>query len=117
MSLYEKLGGEPAIKAVVEKFYEKVLVDTRICHLFDNTDMERQLEKQKAFLTLAFGGPNNYTGKDLREAHKHLDLSDMHFDAVSECLQATLEEVDAGEREKGEVMAIVKSVRPHVLNR
>jgi hemoglobin len=58
--------------------------------------MDKQAAKQKAFLTVAFGGPNNYTGKDMRMAHAHLvakGLSDSHFDAVVENLAATLTEL------------------------
>ena len=71
-SLYERLGGEPAVSAAVEIFYRKVLSDDRISHFFDDADMDRQIAKQKAFLTLAFGGPNNYSGADMRRGHAHL---------------------------------------------
>ena len=71
-SLYERLGGEGAVNAAVELFYRKVLADGRIAHFFDDVDMESQIAKQKAFLTMAFGGPNNYTGADMRNAHKRL---------------------------------------------
>ena len=45
-TLYEKIGGEPAVDAAVELFYVKVLADDRIKHFFVNTDMKRQLEKE-----------------------------------------------------------------------
>ncbi len=55
--------------------------------------MDKQIAKQKAFFTMAVGGPNNYTGVDMRKAHAHLveiGLDDSHFDAVMEHLGATL---------------------------
>ena len=58
-TLYERLGGEPAVNAAVDIFYRKVLNDYRINRFFDNVDMEKQAAKQKAFLTMAFGGPHN----------------------------------------------------------
>jgi len=57
MSLYTEIGGEPAINAAVDIFYRKVLKDDRIKHFFDGLDMTKQAAKQKAFLTLALGRP------------------------------------------------------------
>ena len=89
-SLFGRIGGAAAVDAAVDKFYEKVLADERIKDFFKSTNMERQRQKQKAFLTVAFGGPNRYTGKTLRAAHKNMGLTEVHFTAVAECLQATL---------------------------
>ncbi|MGB0733343.1 MAG: group I truncated hemoglobin [Pontibacterium sp.] len=117
-SLYERIGGEPAVDAAVDIFYRKVLSDDRISEYFDDVDMDGQIAKQKAFLTMVFGGPNNYTGQDLREGHKHLKgLNDTHFDAVIENLAATLTELGVPGEEIGEIAAIGESVRDDVLNR
>ncbi|MDP6579499.1 MAG: group 1 truncated hemoglobin [Vicinamibacterales bacterium] len=116
-SLYGRLGGKDAINAAVDIFYEKVLADERLRQFFDGVDMAEQRGKQKKFLAYAFGGPVNYTGKDMREAHKHLNLRDEHFGAVAENLQATLVQLGVPEGEIGEVMAIAGSTREDVLNR
>ncbi len=71
-TLFDQLGGEAAVNAAVDIFYRKVLADHRINRFFDNVDMEKQAAKQKAFLTMAFGGPHNYTGEDMRKGHAHL---------------------------------------------
>lgn len=96
-TLYERIGGEVAVDAAVDKFYEKVLADDRINHLFEGIDMARQAKHQKKFLTYAFGGPANYTGRTMSIAHKRLveekGLTDAHFDAVIENLGATLKEL------------------------
>ncbi|MDF2182467.1 group 1 truncated hemoglobin [Neptuniibacter sp. CAU 1671] len=117
-SLYEQLGGEAAVDAAVDIFYRKVLADDRISHYFDTVDMDEQAVKQKAFLTMVFGGPHNYTGKDMREGHKHLKgLNDTHFDAVLENLAATLTELGVGTDKIEQIAAIGNSVRDDVLNR
>ena len=59
-SLFERIGGEPAIDAAVDIFYKKVLADDRIKGFFSGIDMEKQIQKQKSFLTFAFGGPSPY---------------------------------------------------------
>ena len=119
-SLYERLGGEDAVNIAVDNFYRKVLSDDRVNYFFDDVDMDKQIPKQKAFLTMVFGGPNNYTGKDMREGHRHLlkrGLNDSHVDVIIELLGQTLGELGAEEKDILEVAAIANSVRDDVLNR
>lgn len=119
-SLYQRIGGEAAVNAAVDIFYRKVLNDYRINRFFDNTDMEKQLAKQKAFFTMAFGGPNNYTGKDMRAAHARLvdmGLDDSHFDAVMEHLGATLKELNVPQNLIAEAAGIAEGARKDVLGK
>jgi len=119
-TLYERLGGQAAVDTAVENFYRKVLADDRIAHFFDDVDMDRQIAKQKAFLTMVFGGPANYTGLDMREGHRHLverGLNDSHVDVVIELLGQTLRELGVSETDIAEVARIANSVRDDVLNR
>jgi hemoglobin len=119
-TLYERIGGEAAVSAAVDIFYRKVLNDHRINRFFDNTDMDAQIAKQKAFFTMAFGGPNNYTGTDMRNAHAKLvkkGLNDSHFDAVMEHLGATLVELNVPEDLIAEAAAIAESTRADVLGK
>ncbi|MCK8500859.1 group 1 truncated hemoglobin [Myxococcus sp. MISCRS1] len=119
-SVYEQIGGEPAMAAAVDVFYRKVLADDRISHFFEDVDMERQSAKQKAFLTMVTGGPSTYSGKDMRAGHAHLvkrGLNDVHFDAVVEHLSATLRELGVPEPLVARVLAIAGGARADVLNR
>ncbi|WP_455200172.1 group I truncated hemoglobin [Kaarinaea lacus] len=119
-TLYDKIGGDAAVNAAVEVFYRKVLADDRINMFFEGVDMEKQAAKQKGFLTFAFGGPNNYTGKDMRDGHAHLverGLNDSHFDAVMEHLGATLKELNVPDDLIAEAAAIAESTRNDVLGR
>ncbi len=119
-TLYERLGGAPALDAAVDMFYGKVLADPRISAFFETVDMKRQARKQKAFLAMVTGGPTNYTGKDMREGHAHLvarGLNDSHVDAVIEDLAATLRELGVDEADIAEVGRVANSVRDDVLGR
>lgn len=119
-SIYEQLGGQSAVEAAVEVFYRKMLTDDRVSHFFDDVDMEVQMGKQAGFLTMVLGGPNNYTGKDMREGHKHLierGLNDTHVDIVIEHLGATLKELGANDQQIQQVADLANSVRDDVLNR
>jgi hemoglobin len=119
-SLYQQLGGDAAVDAAVDVFYRKVLSDDRVSQFFDGVDMDRQAAKQKAFLTMAFGGPHNYTGADMRRGHAHLvarGLNDSHFDAVVDLLGQSLAELGVAAPLIAQVAAIAESTRNDVLNR
>ena len=119
-SLFEKIGGEPAVDAAVDLFYRKVLNDDRVNRYFDDVDMDDQRAKQKSFLVMVFGGPNDYTGKELREAHKDLvddGMNDSHFDVVAVHLQNTLEELGVPSVLVNQVMTTAAGTRDDILNR
>ena len=119
-TLYDRLGGETAINAAVDLLYRKVLADGLIAPFFETVDMERQIAMQKAFFTWVFGGPVYYTGRDMRQAHKRLDvkgLNDLHVDAFIEHVSTSLRELGIAERDILEVAVLANSARDDVLNR
>jgi hemoglobin len=120
-SLYDRLGGEAAIMAAVERFYEKVLADDLTAPFFAPLDMAGLTRKQIAFMTWAFGGPAQYRGRDLRSAHADLvrsqGLGDAHFHAMARHLQVTLEELGVADDLVAEAMSLVGAQRAEVLGR
>lgn len=116
-SLYQRLGGQAAISAVVDAFYVKVLADARIKHFFADVNMTKQANRQKAFLSAAFGGPAPWTGKDMRKAHADLKLTEADFNAVAENLVKTLQDFKIKQELIDEVVAIAMSVKNDVLNK
>ena len=119
-NLYDQLGGAAAVEAAVELFDRKVLADPRISHFFEGVDVRRLATHQKAFLTMAFGGPARYRGQALRQGHAHLvarGLDDSHFDAVVELLGQTLVELGVGRELILRAASVAESVRDDVLGR
>jgi hemoglobin len=119
-TLSDRLGGQGAIDAFVPLLYEKVRADDRINQFFDGVDMGVQGGKMNAFLTMAFGGPNNYSGKDIRDGHSHLvraGVNDSHFDAVLEHINATLEKLNVPADVLSQVMGAAGSRRYEVLSK
>jgi len=120
-TVYEQLGGDAAINAAVDIFYRRVLADAYIKRFFEGVDMARQAAKQKAFLIMVTGGPNNYTGKDMREGHKRLvhemGLDDSHFDHVLAHLRSTLAELGVKQGLIKTVIDVAESTRNDVLDR
>jgi len=116
-SIYHRLGGQPAINAAVELFYKKVLADKKVNHHFEGINIDKQKERQKQFLTKAFGGPDNYKGRDLRRAHRHLDLKESDFNAIAGHLQATLKELKVDDKLIVEAMEVAASTKDAVLDK
>jgi hemoglobin len=119
-SIYTQIGGADAVEKAVDIFYRKVLSDDLISGFFDDTDMDAQRNKQKSFLTMVLGGPNEYTGKDLRTAHAPLvekGLNEEHFWAVAGHLQETLQELSVPEKLIETIMGVAAGTIDDVLNR
>ena len=119
-SLYEQLGGAEGMETAVELFYRRMLTDAQVAHFFDGVDMDRQMAKQTAFLTMVTGGPSHYTGRDMQAAHAHLlaqGLNDRHVDIVIAHLGETLRELGASSEQVQAVAALANSVRDAVLGR
>ncbi|HEX3490537.1 MAG TPA: group 1 truncated hemoglobin [Streptosporangiaceae bacterium] len=116
-SLYDHLS-PAAIRSVTENFYQRVLADEMLAPYFRDVDMRRLVAMQAAFLTKAFGGPDVYAGRDLRQAHAGLTgLDDQHFDRVLGHLADSLREAGVGETDIASAAGIAESVRGEVLNR
>ena len=119
-TLYERVGGNSAVVAVVNLLYDRIIKDPLLLPFFDGIDLRRQKSKLVAFLSTVFGGSTRYSGEDLRQAHGHLvarGLSDQHFDAIADHLQSTMEELSVPATLVEEIMAIVETTRNDVLNR
>lgn len=120
MSLYERLGGQPAIEAVANGLVDRILVDNRVnkwfTHAAASKENTRSYKAQLAtFLCVGVGGPCKYTGPDMVAAHKGRAVTSDAFDAVAQDLVAQLDQLKVPAKEKGEVMAIVGSLKPSIV--
>jgi len=118
-TLYDKIGGAKAVKAAVDIFYDKILANELLKPFFEHLDMKAQRVKQVAFLTMAFGGPVKYTGKNMRDAHKssvEKGMSEMHFTEVIKLLRETLQELNVDEELIQQAIQIALSTKKDVLN-
>ena len=120
-SLFERLGGEGVLLAAVHGFYERVLADERVSGMFSSLSLDAQVGKQLSFMTHAFGGPTEYRGRDLAQAHAKLvadhGLGDAHFDIVVEHLVTTLRDLEVAGGLVDEVRTVLERTRASVLGR
>ena len=116
-TLYERLGGREGIEAVVDEFYDRVLSDDSLQHYFEGTDTDELRDHQQAFLTMVSGGPEEYDGADMREAHAHLAISEADFAAVADHLDEALQACDVEDSDREVVLSEVGALEDAVLNR
>jgi len=90
MSIYDDIGGPEAVAAAVDNFYQRVLSDPALVDYFADVDISRLRSHQRAFIAAAIGGPENYRGHDMGEAHAHLGVRPDDFDRVVGHLVDTL---------------------------
>ena len=114
-TLYEKLGGAVAVEAVVGDFYKRVLADNELRGFFAKTDMTVQTEQQIRFLSMALGGPNEYKGRSMSDAHKGMGITEHHFGLVAGHLVATLEGAGVGQDEINAVVGLVGPLKDDIV--
>jgi hemoglobin len=113
--LFERLGGLPAITAVVEEFVARTTTDPRIKQRFFNTDAAQLKRLLVEFVASASGGGVKYTGRDMASSHAGMDLVDDEFTALVEDLIAALDKFKVPEREKGELLGALGPLKPQIV--
>ena len=116
-SLYERLGGRPAIVAVVDDFVANVAADKRINGFFAKTDATSFKAKLVDQLCAGTGGPCVYTGKDMKTAHQGRGIHEEHFAALVEDLDRTLAKFKVPAREQKELLAILAPMKPDIVEK
>ncbi len=115
-SLYEKFGGHDGIGAVVDTFYDYMMADDEVNYFFSETNMKKQRQHQTNFISFVLGGPQKYDGKNMRDAHAHMKLTDKEFNIVAKHLTEALKKHGVGDEDIEGVMKIVATTHDDVLN-
>jgi hemoglobin len=114
-SLYERLGGEPAITAVVDDFVGRAAADPKVDFTrggkYDKLDVPKLKKQLVNLVGQLTGGPQKYTGKDMKTVHKGMKITPEQFDALAADLVASLDKFKVPAKEKGELLTIVGSTK------
>ncbi len=116
-SLYTRLGGVTAIRAVVGDFLGRVAADARINAFFRGVDLDSLKAKLTDQICEATGGPCRYTGKGMREAHADMQISDADFDALIEDLAGALDHAGVGPNEERELLHALNGFRGQIVRK
>lgn len=115
-TIYEEIGGEPAVTTVVDRFYDRLLADPDLMRYFAGRDMERLRAHQRALVTVALGGTSEqYHGRMMHPAHAGLSITHDAFDKVLDHLLGALTEVGVPAVTSAKVLAILQPLRTDVV--
>jgi hemoglobin len=115
ISLYDAIGGRPAVVAAVDVFYRRLLADPELAPFFPDGVGARHRRYLATFLGEALGGPRRYRGPDIATAHRGLGISDAHFDRTAGHLAAALDELGVPGYLADRIVGIVAGLRPAVV--
>lgn len=116
-SLYDRLGGKPAITAVVDDFVGRVAADNRINGKFANTDIPRLKMLLVEQICQASGGPCTYIGRSMKATHAGMGVSSSDFDALVGDLVVTLNKFKVPEREKNELLGALGPMKGDIVEK
>jgi hemoglobin len=116
-TLYSRLGGHEAIRAVVDDFYDRLLADDELGGFFEDADMEELRRTQTDFLCEAAGGPETYDAAPVREAHLHVPFTPSHIQRAVELLYESLDEFDVPEEDADRIVGAIAAYEDDLLAR
>src|SRR5262245_9326910 len=114
-SLYDRLGGVEAIRAVCDEFVNRTTSDPRIKERFFNTDANNLKRLLTELVCNATGGTCKYSGRDMATSHAGMDLVDDEFTALVENLVGALDKFKVPEKEKSELLGILGPLKPDIV--
>lgn len=114
-SLYERLGGLDAIKAVIGEFAARVLADGRINKKFAKTDATRLTHFLVEQVCAATGGPCKYTGNSMKKSHRNMKVTEGEFNALVEDLVGALDKFNVPATEKNELLTALAAMKGDIV--
>jgi len=121
-TLYERLGGQPAIQAVANGLVDKILADGRVNQWFVHASSSPAATASykanlAAFLCQSTQGPCNYTGLNMSEAHKGRGVTSEAFDAVVQDLVSVLDNLKVPAKEKSDVLGLLAPLKTVIVQK
>jgi hemoglobin len=110
-SLFEQLGGEPLLRAIISRFIDRMFDDLMIGFFFRNADRARIKAKEYEFAACHLGADVEYTGRDLTEAHAAHPIMGGQFLRRKRILEETLEEFGVADHVRKHWMDHTESLR------
>lgn len=114
-SLYDRLGGVDAITAVVRAVVDRQLKDDRINRKFARTNVDRLIKEFVDQICQATGGPCNYTGRNMTEAHHNMGVTSGEFQAFVDDVVAVLNDFNVGKAEQDELLNVLAPLQGEIV--
>lgn len=117
VNIYDAIGGEPALTAVVDDFYVRVLADPQLAGFFAGVNMNKLKGMQVEFFVEALGGPHVYQGSSMRQVHAGRGISQADFDKVAVHLIDALAAAGVPENLIGQIAATITPLAEEIVSR
>jgi len=114
-TIYAEIGGRDAVESVVDDFYDRVFADPLLEPYFEGIDREQLYAHQVQFISAVAGGPVEYDGADMQEAHAGMGITGEAFDKVATHLEAALRENGVAEAHTDAILEEVGALEPAVV--
>lgn len=115
VTLFDRIGGEPAVAAVVEIFYGRVLADPALAGYFEGVDLDRLKRHQALFVGQALGSRRPFPGRTMKQAHAGLAVTDDAFDRVVGHLAASLAEAGLDDETIAGIAALLVPLKADIV--
>lgn len=116
-SLYDRLGGEPAVTTVVSELVEVMRIDPVSGHIFRKVNHKRLKAKISEQICTLTGGPCAFDGDDMTTTHAGIPITETDFHRLVEHLVTILDHHGVGTREKNELLAVLAPFKREVVTR
>ena len=114
-SLYERLGGEDGIRAIAGDIFDNHAGNDLVKARYVDSNRDEVIQKVTEFICAGTGGAQEYTGKNMLDTHRGMNINEQEYMAVTEDIMAALEKNGVGAREQQEVLMITYSLRGEIL--
>ena len=115
-SLYERLGGEEKIRAIATDIFDTHAANPLIKARYVDSNRDEVIRIVTEFICAGTGGPQEYTGKNMLDTHRGMNINDTEYMAVIDDIMLALDKNGVGDREKQEMLMIAYSLRPEIVH-
>lgn len=88
--LYQAFGEQQGLRTLMDDFVKRLKADARIGDQFRDTNADALAQSLTLQLCQLSGGPCTYKGADMKTAHRNMDITKAHFNALVEVLQDSM---------------------------
>lgn len=114
-TLYDRLGGESGVATLVDRIVDLHLENPTVSTRFENSDVDRARAKAKEFFAAGAGGPHEYTGKSMPEAHRGMNINEEEYIAVVDDMMKAMDQLGYEQRERDDVLSIAYSLKGDII--
>lgn len=115
-SLYERLGGEEKIRAIAGDILDNHLNNKAVSARYQDSDRDKLIRTVTEFVCAGTGGPQKYSGKNMLDTHRGMNINETEYLAVIDDIMAALDSNGVGQREKEELLMICYALKPEILH-